>query len=93
MRIAVFGAGGVGGYFGGRLAQAGEEVVFIARGEHLKALQTVGLRVELDPGRLRRQASPGCRRPALDGYGGHGVIGGESLAGARSSSRDAAANR
>lgn len=46
MRIAVFGAGGVGGYFGGRLAQAGEDVTFIARGEHLKALQTTGLRVE-----------------------------------------------
>jgi 2-dehydropantoate 2-reductase len=46
MRIAVFGAGGVGGYFGGRLAQAGEEVVFIARGEHLKAMQTDGLRVD-----------------------------------------------
>jgi 2-dehydropantoate 2-reductase len=45
MRIAVFGAGGVGGYFGGRLAQAGEEVVFIARGSHLKALQTNGLTV------------------------------------------------
>ena len=46
MRIAVFGAGGVGGYFGGRLAQAGENVVFIARGEHLQALCTQGLRVE-----------------------------------------------
>ncbi len=46
MRIAVFGAGGVGGYFGGRLAQAGEEVVFIARGEHLRAMQTHGLRVD-----------------------------------------------
>ena len=46
MRIAVFGAGGAGGYFGGRLAQAGEEVVFIARGEHLKALRTHGLRVD-----------------------------------------------
>jgi 2-dehydropantoate 2-reductase len=46
MRIAVYGAGGVGGYFGGRLAQAGEEVVFIARGEHLKAMQTGGLQVE-----------------------------------------------
>jgi 2-dehydropantoate 2-reductase len=46
MRIAVFGVGGVGGYFGGRLAQAGEEVVFIARGEHLRALRTHGLRVE-----------------------------------------------
>ncbi|MGQ4809940.1 hypothetical protein NKDENANG_03379 [Candidatus Entotheonellaceae bacterium PAL068K] len=46
MRIAVFGAGGVGGYFGGRLAQVGEDVVFIARGAHLQALRTHGLRVE-----------------------------------------------
>jgi len=46
MRIAVFGVGGVGGYFGGRLAQAGEDVVFIARGAHLQALQTGGLHVE-----------------------------------------------
>ena len=46
MRIAVFGAGGVGGYFGGRLAQAGEDVVFIARGPHLEAIQREGLRVE-----------------------------------------------
>jgi len=46
MRIAVFGAGGVGGYFGGRLAQSGEDVVFIARGEHLEAMRAGGLRVE-----------------------------------------------
>ena len=46
MRIAVFGTGAVGGYFGGRLAQAGEEVIFIARGENLKALRENGLRVE-----------------------------------------------
>jgi 2-dehydropantoate 2-reductase len=46
MRIAVFGVGGVGGYFGGRLAQAGEDVVFIARGAHLQARRTQGLRVE-----------------------------------------------
>ncbi|MDI6696523.1 MAG: 2-dehydropantoate 2-reductase [Anaerolineales bacterium] len=46
MRIAVFGTGGVGGYFGGRLAQAGEEVIFIARGEHLRAMQANGLRVD-----------------------------------------------
>jgi len=43
MRIAVMGAGGVGGYFGGRLAQAGHEVSFVARGRHLAALQTRGL--------------------------------------------------
>lgn len=46
MRIAIFGTGGVGGYFGGRLAQAGEDVTFIARGEHLRAIQARGLRVE-----------------------------------------------
>ncbi len=46
MRIAVFGAGGVGGYFGGRLAQAGEDVVFVARGDHLKAMLKQGLKVD-----------------------------------------------
>lgn len=46
MRIAVFGSGGVGGYFGGRLAQAGHEVNFIARGQHLQALREHGLQVE-----------------------------------------------
>jgi len=43
MRIAVMGAGGVGGYFGGRLAQAGHQVSFVARGKHLNALRTKGL--------------------------------------------------
>jgi len=43
MRIAVMGAGGVGGYFGARLAQAGHEVAFIARGRHLDALKAKGL--------------------------------------------------
>lgn len=46
MRVVVFGAGGVGGYFGGRLALAGNEVVFIARGAHLQALREQGLRVK-----------------------------------------------
>lgn len=46
MRIAVFGVGGVGGYFGGRLAEAGEEVWFIARGAHLEAMRRGGLQVE-----------------------------------------------
>jgi len=43
MRIAVMGAGGVGGYFGARLAQAGNDVAFIARGRHLEALRAKGL--------------------------------------------------
>lgn len=46
IRIAVLGTGGVGGYFGGRLAAAGHEVSFVARGEHLAALQRDGLTVE-----------------------------------------------
>jgi 2-dehydropantoate 2-reductase len=46
MRIAVVGTGGVGGYFGGLLAQAGHDVSFIARGSHLRAIQERGLRVE-----------------------------------------------
>jgi len=46
MRIAIFGAGGIGGYLGGRLSQAGEEVVLIARGEHLQAIRDHGLRVD-----------------------------------------------
>jgi 2-dehydropantoate 2-reductase len=45
MRVAVYGPGGVGGYFGGRLAQAGAEVQLIARGAHLDALRRHGLRV------------------------------------------------
>ncbi len=46
MRIAVIGAGGVGGYYGGRLAAAGHDVSFVARGESLAALRTSGLRIE-----------------------------------------------
>jgi 2-dehydropantoate 2-reductase len=46
MRIAIFGTGGVGGYFGGRLAQVGHDVTFIARGKHLVAIKENGLRVE-----------------------------------------------
>ena len=46
MRFAIFGVGAIGGYFGGRLAQAGEDVTFIARGKHLQALRKKGLRVD-----------------------------------------------
>jgi len=46
MRIAFMGAGGLGGYFGARLCRGGAEVHFIARGDHLRALQSDGLRVE-----------------------------------------------
>ncbi|MFZ2868612.1 ketopantoate reductase family protein [Zavarzinia sp.] len=46
MKIAVIGAGGVGGYFGARLMEAGHEVFFIARGSHLAALRSHGLTIE-----------------------------------------------
>src|SRR5690349_16175929 len=46
MQIAVVGAGGVGGYFGGLLARAGHDVTFLARGAHLRAIRARGLRVE-----------------------------------------------
>jgi 2-dehydropantoate 2-reductase len=50
MRVAVIGSGGVGGYIGGRLAQAGHEVAFLARGAHLEALRANGLRVKSTDG-------------------------------------------
>lgn len=45
MRVVVLGAGGVGGYFGGKLARAGESVTMLARGAHLEAIRRHGLRV------------------------------------------------
>ena len=50
MRIAIFGAGGAGGYFGARLAKAGQEVIFIARGKHLQEIRSKGLRVATPSG-------------------------------------------
>lgn len=50
MKFAVVGAGGIGGYFGGRLAQAGRDVTFIARGRNLEALRRDGLAVDSDLG-------------------------------------------
>lgn len=52
MRIAVVGVGGVGGYFGARLADGGEDVFFIARGPHLEAIRDGGLHVESPEGDL-----------------------------------------
>ena len=43
MRIAMMGSGGVGGYFGGRLAAQGCDVTFIARGRHLDAIRAKGV--------------------------------------------------
>ena len=46
MKIAVIGAGGVGGAFGAALSKAGAEVSFVARGAHLAAMRANGLRIE-----------------------------------------------
>jgi 2-dehydropantoate 2-reductase len=46
MKIVIMGTGGIGGYYGGVLAKSGEDVTFIARGAHLEAMRTQGLRVE-----------------------------------------------
>ncbi len=50
MNIVVIGAGGIGGYFGGRIANAGYKVTFIARGKHLEAIKSKGLQVKSTKG-------------------------------------------
>ena len=68
MRIAVMGGGAVGGYFGGMLSRAGNDVTFIARGAHLAAMQANGLTLETPKGTLevrnaRFVAEPGDAGP------------------------------
>ena len=67
MRIAVFGAGSVGGYFGGRLAEAGQDVVFISRGDHLKTIQRDGLRVDSTEGDFVVQPARASEDPVAVG--------------------------
>ena len=52
MKITVMGSGGVGGYFGARLAAAGNDVTFVARGTHLEAMRKDGLSLDSDIGKL-----------------------------------------
>lgn len=67
MRFAVFGAGGMGAYFGGKLALAGHDVAFIARGRTLAALRTGGLRVESPDGDFAVQQVTASDDPAAIG--------------------------
>src|SRR2546423_6557226 len=67
MRIAVFGSGGVGGYFGGRLARAGHSVAFLARGAHLAALRRDGLRVDSLAGDFTLQPVEATEEPRAVG--------------------------
>ena len=52
MRFAIYGTGGAGGYFGAQLARNGEDVTFVARGPHLKAIQAHGFCVETPAGEI-----------------------------------------
>ena len=70
MRVAVYGAGGTGGYIGGRLAQAGEEVALIARGQHLEAIRDRGLRIDSINGDGRKGREGGAPGRADDWHWG-----------------------
>jgi len=67
VKIAIFGSGGVGGYFGAKLAAAGEDVTFLARGAHLKAMQDAGLHVESPQGSFHLPTVQATDRPQAVG--------------------------
>jgi 2-dehydropantoate 2-reductase len=67
MKIAIIGAGGVGGYFGARLAAAGHEVAFVARGAHKDAIKAKGLTVHSPLGDLHLPAPDVVDDPAAVG--------------------------
>lgn len=63
MKILVMGSGGIGGYFGARLAAAGNEVTFVARGPHLAAMRGEGLRVESQLGNVHLVVTSAVAEP------------------------------
>jgi 2-dehydropantoate 2-reductase len=64
MKILVMGSGGVGGYFGARLAAAGNEMTFVARGAHLAAMQANGLEVRSTAGNVHVKPAQAVADPA-----------------------------
>lgn len=64
MRIAVMAAGAVGGYFGARMAAAGHDVNFLARGPHLEAIRENGLKIESTLGNLHLRSAKASDNPA-----------------------------
>ena len=73
MKLAIVGAGAIGGYLGARLSQAGEEVTFIARGANLAAIRSNGLRlIEEDGGQIRASGARAVEQPTE--AGAHDVI-------------------
>jgi 2-dehydropantoate 2-reductase len=67
MRVAIYGTGGAGGYFGAQLARSGEDVTFIARGQHLRAIQAHGLCVETPAGQIVIQPAEATDDPTQVG--------------------------
>ncbi|MDX2159109.1 MAG: 2-dehydropantoate 2-reductase [Hyphomicrobiaceae bacterium] len=67
MKILIMGSGGVGGYFGGRLAGAGNEVTFVARGAHLDAMRRDGLTLDSALGNLTVKPARAVADPAEAG--------------------------
>lgn len=67
MKFAIMGSGGVGGYFGARLAEAGEDVTFIARGDHLDAMQHAGLHLSSIKGDVHLERVKATDDPAAVG--------------------------
>lgn len=68
MRVAVFGTGGVGAYFGARLAASGVDVTFVARGAHLDAIRRGGLRVDSVFGDMHIAPAHATQSPAEVGH-------------------------
>ena len=64
MRVAIYGTGGVGGFMGAKLALAGEDVVFLARGPHLEAIRSGGLRLDAGPNQYHVQPAQAYATPA-----------------------------
>ncbi|MBK5222309.1 MAG: ketopantoate reductase family protein [Acidimicrobiia bacterium] len=73
MRFVVYGAGAVGGVVAGRLYENGYDVTFIARGEHLRVIQSVGLRVD-SPGGSVTLSIPAASGPAAIEWAGDEVV-------------------
>ena len=64
LKVAIMGAGAVGGYFGARLSEGGSDVAFIARGAHLAAIQKSGLRVQSPFGNIKIDSAEATEDPA-----------------------------
>ena len=75
MKFAMMGSGGVGGYFGGRLAASGHDVTFVARGAHLAAIRAHGLKIESGLGDATIQPAQATDDPGQPGPVDYVVIG------------------